>query len=158
MVDISLTIVMQGLNFGALMIILYFILYKPLIKFLDERAQQIKNDIDNAQKNKEDSETLLSTYENKIKAVEKEAEEFMDNVKRDALKEKNKVLQSARDEADAIMNRTKKELEAEAVNAKNELKKEFSRYTLMCAQQIIQKEVSEDDHKKLVEKFLESEF
>ena len=157
MVDISLTMVMQWLNFGALVIVLYIILYKPLIKFLDARAQQIKNDLDNAQKNKEESETLLSKYEAKIKSIEKEADEFMDNIKRDALKEKNKILQSAKDEADAIMVRAKKELEAEVANAKNELKKQFSSYAVSCAEQIMKKEVSEHDHKALVEKFLESE-
>ncbi|MBN1493637.1 MAG: F0F1 ATP synthase subunit B [Candidatus Omnitrophica bacterium] len=157
MVDISLTMVMQWLNFGVLLVVLYIILYKPLVKFLDARSQQIQNDLDSAQKNKEESETLVSKYEAKIKSVEKEADEFMDNIKRDALIEKNKILKSAQDEADAIMIRTKKELEAEVANAKNELKKQFSSYAVLCAQQIMQKEVSEDDHKELVKKFLESE-
>lgn len=158
MVDISLTMVMQWINFGVLLFILYHILYKPLVKFLDERSREIDNNLKDAADQSAKAQDLMAQYESKIKAVEKEAEQFMENMKRDALREKHKIMQRAEDEATATLERARKEIVSEFEHARSELKKEVSTIAVRCAQKILEKEVSEQEHAAFITQFLESEF
>ena len=154
MVDISFfTMILQWLNFGVLLIVLYFLLWKPLIKFLDERSGQIKKDLDEAKTKNEKAEAILAEYEVKTQEIQKEAEAFMKNAQRDALKEKNKILDAAEREVKTMMERAKKEITLEVNTVKEELKKEFSKTAVNCAEKILEKEISEKDHDRLINDF-----
>lgn len=157
MVDVSATLIIQLMNFGALVFILYAVLFKPLVKFLDKRSGEIKDEIEGAESRNVQAGELVKKYEEKIKKVEKEAETFMESVKHDALKEKDKILRSAEAESQAIVDRAKKEIAAECENARNGLKKEFASMALQCASKIVEKEITEQDHVKMIEDFLQSE-
>ena len=52
-------LVSQAVNFGLLLLILYFVLYKPITKKLEERAERIKKGLEDA----ETSEKLLAESE-----------------------------------------------------------------------------------------------
>jgi len=157
MVDISFTMVMQWLNFGALVFILYGLLFKPLVKFLDERSAAIEKEIKQAEDQNKKAEELAKSYEAKIKTVEKESEKFMEEMKRDALIERDKIVKSAEKESEAMIDAAKKEIAVEVEQVKNEIKKEFSNIALKCAEQIVAKEINESDHTKLVNEFMNSE-
>jgi len=93
----------------------------------------------------------------KIKTVEKESEKFMEEMKRDALIERDKIVKSAEKEAEAMLVAAKNELAVEVEQVKSEIKNEFSNIAIKCAEQIVAKEINEADHQKLVNEFMNSE-
>jgi len=158
MVDISFTMVLQWLNFGVLLFILYNILYKPLVAFLDKRAEEIHSDLEEAKAKNEKAQEILEEYEKKTVAFQKEAETFIENARKDALLERERMVHSANKEVEGIMERGKAEIALELEFAKETLKKEFSSTAVRCAEKILEKQINENDHKEIIDEFLRSEF
>jgi F-type H+-transporting ATPase subunit b len=53
-------------------------------KLLDEQINKIKNDLDDARKLKEDANSLLAEYERKIESANKEAENIINQAKKNS--------------------------------------------------------------------------
>lgn len=68
----SYTIIAQLINFSVLLFILNKFLYKPVLKTMDKRREDIKNKIEETQNKLEESDKLKEEYFNKLQEVEKE--------------------------------------------------------------------------------------
>ena len=65
-------ILLHLFNFVLLFAILFFLLYKPVKKFMDKRMQYYKDMDDDANKKLEDAEEMKKAYEQKLSAVDEE--------------------------------------------------------------------------------------
>lgn len=65
-------------------IVVYLGVPKKLMAALDDRAQQIQNELDEARKLREEAQELLASYTRKQRAAEKEAEEIVALAKHEA--------------------------------------------------------------------------
>jgi len=157
MVSVDFTLFIQWINFGVLVFILYWILYKPLVKFLDERNAKLKDDMDSAKAGREEVERLRQEYQAKFTELKTESIRYLDETKKKALDERAIILQEARKEAERVMAGSRKEMNFEAESIKQELKKEISKLVIDCASQVLEREVKEADHKRLIHSFLEEE-
>ncbi len=157
MVDAGPTLIMQWLNFGILLFLLYKFLYKPLLSFLDKRAETIKATMEEAVNGKESALKLLEEYKEKIAGIEKEADKIFNDARKKALGEKERIIKSARDEAEKIIAGAKREINLESEKARAELKKEISSMVIMCASKVLEREVKLSDHEKLIEEFINSQ-
>ena len=106
-------ILLHLFNFVLLFAILFFLLYKPVKKFMDKRMQYYKDMDDDANKKLEDAEEMKKAYEQKLSAVD---EEIADK-KRDAdllvEKERQETIGLAEKEAGAILKKARADGEAE---------------------------------------------
>ncbi len=106
-------ILLHLFNFVLLFAILFFLLYKPVKKFMDKRMQYYKDMDDDANKKLEDAEEMKKAYEQKLSAVD---EEIADK-KRDAdllvEKERQEATARAEKEAGAIIKKARADGEAE---------------------------------------------
>jgi len=154
MVDLSFTMIMQWINFGLLLFLLYILLYKPLMNFLDSRAKKIASNIDEALNKKEESLKVLQEYKNKVKDIKSEADKIFDEARKQAEVEKSKIVASAQVESRQIIDDAKSEIKREADKARNELKQEVSSLIVSCSEKILEREIKEADHKKFIKSFL----
>ena len=157
MVQIDFTLFIQWLNFGVLVFILYLILFRPLMKFLDERNHKLKDDIETARKNREESDQLHTQYRDKLNDLRAESVKYVEDAKRKAKQERESILKQAHKEAERLIDNTRDEIQFEAEKAKQQLKQEISSLVIDCAAQILEREVKEPDHKKLIDSFLKEE-
>lgn len=65
-------------------VIVYFGVHKTIAKSLDDRADKIKNQLDEARQLREEAQELLADYQRKRKAAEEEAGEIVASAKREA--------------------------------------------------------------------------
>lgn len=74
--------------FAALVIFLGIVIYMKVPsmigKSLDERADKIKNELEDARRLRDEAKALLAEYQNKRKEAEKEAASIVDAAKREA--------------------------------------------------------------------------
>ena len=157
MVSVDFTLFIQWINFAVLVLILYFILFKPLVKFLDERNAKLKEDIDAAKAGRDEADRLHVQYQEKLNELKTESIKYIDEAKKRASEEKALILQEAHKEAQRVMAGSRKEMSFEAEKIKQELKKELSGLVINCATQVLEREVKEADHKRLIGSFLEDE-
>ena len=66
----------------VLFTLLSYLLFNPVRKMLEDRKAKIKNDIDAAAADKKDAAARKAEYEEKIKNVDKEAEEILSEARK----------------------------------------------------------------------------
>ena len=110
--------------FLAMIVILNTMLYKPLLKSIDERNDSIKND-----------EAKAKQYSQDISNANDEVEAIYTNTREEVFKIKQQAINAAKEEANQIIKAKKEELERrmnsfylELENQKKEFKENLSQY------------------------------
>jgi F-type H+-transporting ATPase subunit b len=69
---------------GFVLLILYFKVPGKIVELLDERAEAIRQELDEARRLREEAQAILADYQRKAKGAEQEAEEIIRLAKQEA--------------------------------------------------------------------------
>lgn len=130
-------IVIQLINAIILAVALGFILYKPVKEFMDKRSKGIQGKIDDADETMEKANELIAEYDEKIKNIDKERLEILEEARISATNEKNVILAEAQREADEIKKRASEGISAD----KKRLKEESQLYIIDIASLMAKKHI-----------------
>jgi F-type H+-transporting ATPase subunit b len=111
-------LIWQIVNFSILMFVLTKLLYKPIMKKLDERAKLIKQGIKAAEDSIKKQEEAEKGREKIMSDARKQVEKLIVKAKKDAQISKNEIVAEAKNEADKLM--SKKQIEIEDLLKKQE--------------------------------------
>jgi F-type H+-transporting ATPase subunit b len=101
-------IIMQMVNFLILLYLLNRFLIKPLSEFVESRSAGIKSDIDNAKKNKNDSQALLDEQKQLLNDARQEAKSIREKAEQSSVVERDQILQNAKKRVSTNVNSGKK--------------------------------------------------
>lgn len=101
MVDINLTLFVQMANFLVLIVILNYLLYKPILAILDKRKMRLDESEGEIKRLNETVEKKAAEYEEKLRLA-----------KQDALDKKSEILKEAADSAKAIIDERRSKIPA----------------------------------------------
>jgi F-type H+-transporting ATPase subunit b len=153
--DINLsTIIWAIINFLVILAILYKFFYNPVIKFLDNRSEEIANNISEAEHNRSESEALLKEYQEKIAGARNEAQEIIARATKAGEEERAAILAQTRDEAAALLEKARQEIQRERDEALFALRQEVSSLAVMAAERILSRNINTEDNQRIVEDFL----
>lgn len=148
------TMVFAWLN----LLILYFILkklaFKPLTNMINSRQKEIDDMYSDAESSKEAAETMKGEYEEKISHANEESEEILKNAVRRAQLKEEEILKEANLQAARTLERAEEQIELEKKRALNEVKNEVSAMAIGIASAVIERDVSEDEHRELIDDFI----
>jgi len=150
-------LITQIISFLILLFVLSKLLYKPVIKMLDDRAERIKTSLSAAEKAKEDAASSAEKIEKELISARQEGQKIIDQAKEFSEDFKEKERSKALEEIENLIEKSKSDLEKETRVAINELRKNFSALVLEAAEKVVNKEIDEDTHSKLIEKVLKEE-
>ena len=80
-------------------LLLSYLLFNPAREFLKKREERVKNNIDSASRAKEEAQALRAEYEEKLRNINKEADEIMSAARKKALENEAKIIEDAKSEA-----------------------------------------------------------
>jgi F-type H+-transporting ATPase subunit b len=117
-----LSILIYFINTGLLLVVLTYVLYKPVMKFIDERRKQISDSVDEARLLKEELDKKAAEvaatqahFETELKKerenLRKFAEEKRSELETEMTEVRTKMLQKAQEEIDARKGELMKEVE-----------------------------------------------
>ncbi len=141
--------------FGIVVWILGAKAWPPLLKTLDERSRQIRASLENARREREQTERLLAQYQQQIDQARKEATAIVDEGRRDADVVRRRLQDEAKREADEMIARARREIELATNTALKELYDQTAELAVRVAGGIIHKELRAEDHRGLVSESLE---
>ena len=98
------------ITFIVLLLIMWKAAWKLLVDALDVRAEKVRSDIENAEKNRIESERLLAEHEKMMDKAKEEASKIIAEGKSDAEKLKDDIVARANSEAKELTERAKKEI------------------------------------------------
>jgi len=122
MLDISPVLLLSsGVLFLLVLVALNSILFKPLLKHMDERSESIKNDLENAKSNTADVDGMLADANDVIAAAKKEVAAIREKAFNEAKEAADAKLETAKLEVDNKYNNFTKELQEETTALKDTL-------------------------------------
>ena len=147
-------LIAQIINFVLLLIIFRLVLYKPLLKMLDERKQRIQDGLDASDEAKR---RLSQTEQEVAKELEKarpQGQEQIAQAQQIASRIQEESRQAARTEAEQLIERARGEIQLERDSAISQLRQEFAGLTISAAERVIKEELDENKHRRLIEEVL----
>jgi F-type H+-transporting ATPase subunit b len=147
-------LIAQIINFVLLLIIFRLVLYKPLLKILDERKQRIQEGLDAS----DEAKLRLSQTEQEVaKELEKarhQGQEQIAQAQQISARIQEESRQAARNEAEQILERARGEIQLERDSAIAALRQEFAGLTITAAERVIKEDLDVNKHRRLIEEVL----
>lgn len=142
------------INFAVMAFILNKLLFKPVMKLLDDRQNMIDSIHRQAQEAKQEAEADREQYGLEMKNLRIQTQEIMDRALKAGEENKNTIIAEAKANAEIMMKRAREELELEKEKAKNELRSEIAELAVLAAGKLVQQTMRAEDHEKLIEDFI----
>jgi F-type H+-transporting ATPase subunit b len=127
----------QAVNFAAAMFVLWYFLYKPLLKVLAERREKIAKgvaDAEAAAKAKEETEKERSGI---LSAAEKEAEAVVARATEEGKTEGRALVKNAQGQSDTILADARAQAEELKRTALSQSEKDIARMAVLAAEKIL---------------------
>ena len=138
------------------MLALYFILYKPVTKMLDQRSQKIKESLDQAERVQQESARAEDQVKAQIETARAEGRTIVGQATQLAEKVREEARAQARVDAEAIVARARSEVQRERDEAVEQLRREFAALTIVAAERVINKSLDAREHQRLIDDVLQN--
>jgi F-type H+-transporting ATPase subunit b len=138
------------LTFAVVIYILGRFAWRPILNGLSKREAFIRDSLEQARKDREDSERRLAEYTEQLHKARDEASAIVEEGRRDAEVVKRSIQEEARKEAEALLARTRQELQLARDSAVRELYDLAADLATQAAGRIIRRQLSSADHADLV--------
>ena len=155
MLDFSVTFIITIINIAALFFILRALLFKPVTKFMEERAKRIQDSIDQANNDKAEGEKYLSQCEIRLEKIEAEAAEILRAAREKAAEESKRIIAEGRLQAADIISKTHKQLEAERRAILANFNAEAALLVMAASSKLACKEISDSENQRYANMLLD---
>jgi F-type H+-transporting ATPase subunit b len=105
-----------------LMVALNYLLYRPMLKVMDDRKGVVDGAARDAAKAEENMNTLSADYDNALQEARKDAKAAFNKAHEEALLQEKEILTEAQSKVEKVLDRQMGELEKNVDAARNELK------------------------------------
>lgn len=142
-------------SFLVLLFALSYFVWEPVKKVMDDREQLIHDDIQSAENAKRDAEELRKKNEEILSNTQAEISEMFEKSREEAKKQQQSIIDEATINAKRLMSDAEKDIEQEKKKAVREINDQVADLSVLIAQKVIQKELSPQDQKDLIDKYLQ---
>ncbi len=148
------TFIIQIINLFIQVFLIKKFLFKPINDILDKRRNLADKEIKEAREAKTEADSLKEQYESSLTNAHAEAAQIVSDAQKEAQNKADTLVRDAQEEAAGIKARAAADIEQEKKKAINEAKDEISSLAMDIAGKVVEKEINEADHKKLIEDFI----
>ena len=146
------------LSIGNLLLTMWLFkkfLLKPVQKILLQRQELVNKDLEAAETARLEAETARQEYTLSLEGAREEAAEMVRSAAKTAQDRGDQIILEAKEEAAAIRAKASDDIARERKNAVNEIKDDISGIALSIASKVVEKEISEKEHEKLIADFID---
>lgn len=145
LVGITWEFVFQIVNTFIIFLLLRKLLFKPVLNIIESRENDIKNDLAEGEKAKNEGLALKKEYESKINFAKDEGQEIIKQATIRAEQKSDDIVNTAKKDALDIKEKQK---------VINEIKNDISNIALLAASKVIEKDLDKSKHEELIENFI----
>ncbi len=146
----------QVLNLLILMLALYFILYKPLLKMMTEREKKIKDGVENADKADKMLSEATVTQAEIVKKANMEGQQVMEKARKAGEELKSGIVGNAHTEAGQIIKSGHLLVEMEKSKTLQELKSKAVNIVIKATENILKEKLDAQKDAKFIDDSLNS--
>ncbi|MDW7708964.1 MAG: ATP synthase F0 subunit B [Deferrisomatales bacterium] len=137
MININATLVVQLVNFLLLMYLLNRILFRPMLRVLEERRERTEGRRTKAAQLESEAQAIWDDYQKRIHAAKADADRSRTQLVRQGETERDRLLAAATAEADKAVAQVRARLRGEAEEARRSLRAQAGQVAESIAQRIL---------------------
>ena len=138
-------------NFVVLCVGLYFLLFRPVKKFMAKRNENIVKVSEENQKLSEEVQSMKKEYDTLVSEAKRELAKANEQAKVVAEKRSAEILADANARAKSIVDKAKEEIEHEKQRAETEIRGQVAEISVAVAEKILAKEIDAKSNSELIE-------
>ena len=143
------------LNTVTMFLVLKKFLFKPVMKMIKDRQQEIDDMYAHADQAKENADRLEAEYTQKLSEATQTGERIVKEAVARGLNREEEIIRQANLEADAIRNKASEDIAREKRKAVNDAKEEISVIAMAIAGKVVGRELNAEDQSGLVDSFID---
>ncbi len=152
-------IIAQIVNFTILLVVLRMVLYKPVLKMLDERKQKIAEGLNAAEIARAEAASAQANIQAQLDTARKDGQEIVANAQTIATRIQADAREQTAKDREAALERARTEIQLERDRAIAELRTEFADITVKAAEKVINQSLDQAAHERVIDETLaESKF
>ena len=144
-------------QFAAMVImilVIFFVAYKPVKKIMTKRADYIEANIRDAETAKAEANKNIVASEEMVIASKKEAAEIVSQAKVTAEENSRAKLEETTLEINKMKEDAKADIERSKLEAREEIRQEMVSVAIAASEEVLKREINEKDNARLVEDFI----
>ena len=150
------TFLAQICNLMIQLVIFKKFLLKPIKQVIADRKAKADSEIADAQKLRTEAEAMKAEYEQNLQNARTEANQIVAAAQKTATARSEEIVGEARAQAAALKQKAEADIAQERKKAVNEVKDEIGGIAMEIASKVVEREVSEKDHKDLIDEFIKN--
>lgn len=144
------------LNTIILFLVIKHFLFGRVNKVLEDRQKDISSTYEKADETMENAKRLEADYSELMSNAKEKSAGIVKDATQKALKRSDEIIEQAKAEASNITHKANEEIELEKKRARSQLKNEISDIAVQIAEKVVEKEISQNDHERLINDFIEN--
>lgn len=145
-------IIVQAVNFLILFLVLRWLLYRPILKMLNDRKNKIDESLKLADKSHKDSEELEKRINEKLETAKKDALSIIEDAKKESENLKKDIIEQTEKESHYLLKKAEERIIEQKREMMAELRKETVNLTILVSEKILGKKIDETTEKDIIEK------
>ena len=147
-------LISQIANLVILLLLLRIVLYKPVLRMLDERADKIRRSMQDAEATSQQAARAEAQYQERIQEAQRQAQAILEQANEESKRLRDKALSEAREEAQRLLERAQKQIELERHEVLRGERMQLADLVVAAASKVVGHALDKKAHRRLVEQFL----
>ena len=149
------SLVVYLVNFSILLVILYMVGYKPILRMLDQRSAGIRESVETVERVRQEAADQHAEMEKRLDEGRQEGQALLAQAREMADRYREEERGKARQEAEAFVARARDDIQRERDDAIDQVRRHFAELAILAAEQVIGRSLDESAHRDIIEKVLE---
>ncbi len=144
----------QIISFLILFGALYVLLYKPILRLLDQRSARIKESLEAAERVQEEASESQKRMEEQLQAAREEGQSLIAQAREAAERYRGEEMAKATGEIQKEREKAQVDIQRKRDAALEELRRQFADLAIQAAEKVIESSLDKKAHEELIEKVL----
>lgn len=127
----------------------------PLLGIMKEREEHIANEIDSAEKSREEANKYLEEQRELLKEARQEAQALIEGAKKQGEQQREEIIVASRAESERMIESAKLQIEQQKEQAVAAIREQVASLSVLIASKVIEKELSAEDQEKLINDYIQ---
>jgi F-type H+-transporting ATPase subunit b len=142
------------LAFGVTMYVLSRLAFPRIGQALEERANAIRKNIEESERQREEADKLLAEYRQRLKEAREQADDIIARARNAGDNLKSEATDEGKAKREELVAAARKDIEVETRRSLERIRKEVADLTVLATERITRKSLDAEDHERLVEEAL----
>lgn len=141
-------------TFIIVCVVLYKVAWKPILAGLDQREEDIRKSLEDAEKIRLEMESLAETQRTRLAETEEQAKAMIIEARKGATEAGRVIEQKAREEAQILVENATREIKSAGEKAQAALRRESAEVAVALAGKLLAEKLTDDKDASLVDRLI----